>query len=147
MPQSLYDLEGEHLLSGVEVLSSEGYGYGVVFTLDGVSYEVLEDPDDGYRSHCGELTVEEQPPKFSFPPQPVLCAMRPNDPMVEQHDDILDFYNPETNQRILSLGTANYDDWYPYFDLEYHPEHLPCNQCEVSEAELRSILSKEGFLC
>ena len=51
MPQSLYDLEGEHLLSGVEVLSSEGYGYGVVFTLDGVSYEVLEDPDDGYRSH------------------------------------------------------------------------------------------------
>lgn len=37
MPQSLYDLEGEHLLSGVEVLSSEGYGYGVVFTLDGVS--------------------------------------------------------------------------------------------------------------
>lgn len=148
MPQSLYDLEGEHLLSGVEVLSSEGYGYGVVFTLDGVSYEVLEDPDDGYRSHCGELTVAEQPPKFSFPPQPVLCAMRPNDPMVEQHDDILDFYNPETNQRILSPGTANYDDWYPYFDLEYHPEHLPCNQCkEVSEAELRSILSKEGFLC
>lgn len=113
MPQSLYDLEGEHLLSGVEVLSSEGYGYGVVFTLDGVSYEVLEDPDDGYRSHCGELTVAEQPPKFSFPPQPVLCAMRHNDPMVEQHDDILDFYNPETNQRILSLGTANYDDWYP----------------------------------
>ena len=91
--------------------------------------------------------MAEQPPKFSFPPQPVLCAMRPNDPMVEQHDDILDFYNPETNQRILSLGTANYDDWYPYFDLEYHPEHLPCNQCEVSEAELRSILSKEGFLC
>lgn len=76
MPQSLYDLEGEHLLSGVEVLSSGGYGYGVVFTLDGVSYEVLEDPDDGYRSHCGELTVAEQPPKFSFPPRPssVLCA-------------------------------------------------------------------------
>ena len=125
---SLSDLEGEHLISGLEILSSEGehpYRYGVVFTLDGVSYEALEDPEDGYRSCRGALTEAEQPPRFSFPPQPVLMV------------------DPVTGKAVLSIGTGDVGDWYPYF-----PEHFSCNNQvqEVSPEELQSIL-EGGFLC
>ena len=76
MPQSLYDLEGEHLLSGVEVLSSEGYGYGVVFTLDGYPMRFWRIPTTAIVAIVVNLRWRNS--LRSFPslrsPSSVLCA-------------------------------------------------------------------------
>ena len=72
----LSDLVGIHKLSGVEtgqVNVTDEFGDTqdcgfVKFTLDGVHYMAVEDPDDGYRSRCRELVVSEQAPRYSFPP-------------------------------------------------------------------------------
>lgn len=72
----LSDLVGIHKLSGVEtgqVSINDEFGDTqdcgfVKFTLDGVHYMAVEDPEDGYRSRCRELVVSEQAPRYSFPP-------------------------------------------------------------------------------
>ena len=75
MSVRLCDLTGHHLLSGVEILSSEETGYGVRFCLDGVTFLALQDECDGYRSLCRELEVSQLPPSTMFPPQEVLGYM------------------------------------------------------------------------
>lgn len=72
----LLDLVGTHQLSGVETgqmtVEDEWAGQQdcqfVKFTLDGVHYMAVEDPDDGYRSRCRDLVVSDKPPRYSFPP-------------------------------------------------------------------------------
>ena len=78
----LKDLIGKHILSGVEtgVLKRKRYwreeecAY-VKFTLDGVTYLAIEDPDDGYRSYMEELEISEIPCKVNLPNIEVLCKM------------------------------------------------------------------------
>ena len=57
----LKDLVGLHELSGVdtttEMIETWGENYVVRFVLDGKTYKAIEDPEDGYRSHCKDLEV------------------------------------------------------------------------------------------
>ena len=56
---------GSHVLSGVELKNENivgEYGYTdtvnvCLFTLDGITYRLVEDPCDGYRSYCGDLCL------------------------------------------------------------------------------------------
>lgn len=143
----LSNLVGRHTFSGIELGSIMQKGFFdedqecqfVKFTLDGVHYMAIEDPDDGYRSRCRELQVSDTPPKFSFPPQSVVCRMK-EDRDGYGNDDILVVIDRVTNEMVLEVGTGDYDDWYPYCHFEYRPEHMAINNIEISDASINSIL-------
>lgn len=127
------DLCGEHFLSGVEMGSEKiEHDFGaetcnvVLFTLDGVTYKLVENPDDGYRSYCDDIVTSESQPRFSFPPVKVLCSMMENDDY--ENNNCIVIRDAENGKTILEAGTKNYDDWYPYCHFRYTPENMACNQ-------------------
>ena len=131
----LKDLIGKHYLSGVEY-GSEKYkdsysGYEddrqyVMFVLDEITYLASEDPEDGYRSCCNELKITEKEVKNIFQSIEVLCKMRSDDNCEEY--DVLEIYDINTSELVLAIGTGNINDYYPYFEFEYHPENMILNK-------------------
>lgn len=128
----LNDLVGKHILSGIEVgvLTKKDYiGYQscnyMKFTLDGVTYAAVEDPEDGYRSYMEELVVSDEPCKIKLPNIEVVCSMMEDD--VYENNDVLRFVDVMSGREILLVGTENWDDYYPVCRLEYHPENMHCN--------------------
>lgn len=129
----LENLVGEHELSGLDTFierSSQSYyrddASGYRFILDGITYRVVEDPSDGYRSHLSELEVVSEKVDYTFPPQKVVGKMRENGPW--STNDIIEFYDLITNKPVLTIGTDNSDDWYPFCVMEWSPENLSVNQ-------------------
>ena len=121
---TLNELTGIHVFSGIEVGTIDKCNY-VKFTIDGVHYVAVEDPDDGYRSVCRELQVSNTAPKTTFMPQPVECSMMEN--YRYEKNDVLVVSDRFTGKVVLEIGTRNWDDYYPYFHLQYNPENMACN--------------------
>lgn len=133
----LKDLCGKHILSGIEkgtcnieVLGGQENVDYVKFCLDGISYVAIEDPEDDYRSTCRELEVSETECRIKLPDVEVVGIMKGNE-RYEDHD-ILMLIDCITGKVVLSVGTANYDDYYPYCVMEWTPENLSCNINEVA---------------
>ncbi|MHA1962854.1 MAG: hypothetical protein ACW99U_21910 [Candidatus Thorarchaeota archaeon] len=129
----LEDLVGMHVLSGVDrvtitpgVLEYE-YRYEdsavLNFVLDGKVYSAVEDGNDGYRSMLGEVQVSEGRLQNEFEPVGVLAVMRD-----DNYTEILDFYDVENGKLVLSVGTENTDDYYPWFVAEFEPRNLHVNE-------------------
>lgn len=145
----LADLTGTRMLSGIETgtLPNDNDWCGadfcnyVKFTLDGVHYMAVEDPDDGYRSFCRMLQISDEAPRFSFPPMEMVCTMA-EDGEYGEANNILVLTDAVTGEVVLEIGTENYDDWYPCFHMSYTPENMACNVAaqEVSEEEFNKIL-------
>ena len=127
---TLDSLCGVHDLSGVEFgcpPSSEHWqrfdGVNAVrFTLDGVTYEAIEDPCDGYRSCLSDIYVTMEHPKYQFYPQKVMCYMSDN-----FDDDVLRMADTINGKTVMRLGTQNHTDYYPCFCFEWTPENFSCN--------------------
>lgn len=142
----LQDLTGKHFLSGIETGQIEMPGYFdevqmcnyVKFTLDGVHYMAVEDPEDGYRSCCRELQVSDVPPRNSFAPMEMHCTMKPGDDYEE--NNILVLTDAVTESVVLEIGTGNCADYYPYFHTYYNPESMACNQVQISDDEFERVL-------
>lgn len=124
----LESLVGLHELSGVsfDTIPPEqplGSSYGdanrCTFIIDGVAYQAIEDPDDGYRSSldcllkCSAADVTN-----TFTPIKVLGAMRGG------NADVIDFADVRNGKVILSVGTENTDDYYPWFEATWTPENI-----------------------
>lgn len=130
------DLLGKRMFSGIEYGTmnhaigwrGEVFCEYVKFTLDGVHYLAIEDPEDGYRSCCEELQISETAPTYSFEPIEVLCTMMPDESY--SYNDVLMLTDTTTAETIMEIGTCNTNDWYPYFHFEYHPENMICNRKE-----------------
>lgn len=129
----LKELVGTHILSGVETGTLKRTKYSweeecayAKFTLDGVTYLAIEDPDDGYRSYMEELEVSDTPCKIKLPDIEVFCLMMADDRY--ERNDVLLFIDVLSGKEILSVGTMNYDDYYPCCHMEYHPENMYCNR-------------------
>lgn len=129
----LKDLVGSHILSGIEMgtIRRNAYGYFeqcefIKFTLDGVTYKAVENPDDGYRSYMDELETEDEPCKIKLPNIEVCCHMM-GDCLYEKND-VLVFVDSKSGKEILKIGTQNTNDYYPYCILEYTPENMYVNQ-------------------
>ena len=143
----LSDLVGIHKLSGVEtgqVSITDEFGDTqdcgfVKFTLDGVHYMAVEDPEDGYRSRCRELVVSDQAPRYSFPPQEMRCYMKGENEYGE-NADVLVMQDTTTDEIVLEVGTENYDDSYPCCHFEYHPEGMACNSPVITDDDFSRIL-------
>ena len=130
----LSDLVGIREFSGIEdgtIREPDGWGGEetckcIRFTLDGVCYMAVEDPEDGYRSHCKALRISDKEPIIKFPPVLVFAEHRTRGDW-EETDDVLVLRDATTSEVILEIGTCNTDDYYPYFHFYYHPESMVCN--------------------
>ena len=126
---TLHDLIGVHTLTGIEYghvrhrndLYEEAANCGK-FTLDGVTYAAIEDPEDGYRSCMSDLIICEEPAKIQLPQTLVACVHADR-----LDDDTLILYDLVTGKPVLEVGTRNYNDWYPCFCWDCRPENLWCN--------------------
>lgn len=134
----LNELCGMHKLSGVDFGTTtytntwgETETADVIrFILDGVTYEAIEDPDDGYRSYMKELRTTDERVRYTFPSVDVLCSLS------EENDgDILCFRDVENGKTILEIGTDYTDGYYPYCVFNWMPERMACN--ENAEAKLK----------
>lgn len=134
MSIELKDLCGKHILSGIEVgekgfetrwdgIQERSY---VKFTLDSIHYLAVKDPNDGYRSYMEELQTTDEPCEVPLPNVEVVCHMKEDDKWV--NNDVLVFVDAVNGKEILSIGTENYDDYYPYCVLHYTPENMSCNE-------------------
>jgi len=122
-------LIGCHVLTGVNfdtcyVEEDIGDASVMNFVLDGVMYSAIEDASDGYRSSMSELrvtTVRATRKMNMFSPCNVIGSMRVGDSW------ILDLEDVETKKIVLSVGTDQSDDWYPWFVSKFSPENMSSN--------------------
>ena len=132
---TLESLCGEHYLEGVErgsvTMPPRYHGDDpeeancLTFILDGVAYQVIEDPQDDHRSSMREIRVGSRGEvKNRFRPVEVLARMKLDD---GQTNDILQLVDLGTGEVILEAGTANTDDYYPWFVAEWSPERMTGN--------------------
>ena len=133
----LESLVGMHVLSGVDRVTItpevEEYKYGdaavLNFVLDGKVHSAIEAGNDGYRSMLGEIFVSEGTLKNMFEAIGVLGVMRESTTeLYSQACDILDLYDVANGKIVLSVGTENSDDWYPWFVAEFEPRNLHVNE-------------------
>lgn len=130
----LSDLVGTHVLSGIETGNRPIGGWQYVrFTLDDYTYELEEDPDDGYRSYYNELEcVGKKIGKIPIPNILVFCHMRKQD---RYGSDVIEMYDAATGDLVLAVGTENCDDWYPFTVFEYYPENMICNEERKNDSD------------
>lgn len=130
----LENLTGKKKLDGVDFSNKSIKSWGDTFEacevcrfrLDGIVYSAVEDPEDGYRSAMQELVVNENDHMTNtFDPIEVLCRY------VERREygtsDILELVDTITGKIVLSVGTDNTDDYYPFYVASFHPEAMVLN--------------------
>ena len=98
------------------------------FKVDDIIFRVLEDPDDGYRSHLGVIEYGEQSNAIFF--RNPLARVRVESFERERAVDIFDSPASSGYRLIdvvdshvwLEFGTENTDDYYPYFVFRHTPK-------------------------
>lgn len=132
----LQDLTGEHYLSGVSFDSitsdelSKISGYSAwedaqrcTFILDDIAYQAIEDPSDGYRSSLEYLLIcDKDLVKNTF--EPIKVVGKLNTEAMYSTNDAIDFVDVRNGKTILTIGTFNADDYYPYYVAEWMPENI-----------------------
>ena len=118
---------GKHCLSGVEyttVKDDEGYQYEAFkFCLDGTTYIVSKDPDDGYRSRCREIIVSKTPCSAYFWPPIEIVGLYDDD----DRKEVIKFVDANNGKTVVRFGTENSGDWYPCCVMEWIPENMSSN--------------------
>lgn len=99
----------------------------ISFTLDGVTYMAVEDPDDGYRSHLEAIRIVDGSKVVNrFPPCHVIAFRQPDDDYGK--NDVIQFKDTTTGEVVLEIGTSNVDDYYPCYVGSFHPQAMAINQ-------------------
>jgi hypothetical protein len=134
---NLNSLKGKHFLSGVDFDShkwEDDYNEDsntMLFILDGITYEAIEDPDDGYRSSIGSLTITNKKVKNTFPKHEVLCEMKNeeyvNDVNYADDDELIEMVDVITGKVVLEVGTDISEEYYPSCVMRWYPENLAIN--------------------
>lgn len=130
---SLESLVGEHELSGVDFGVGEKGEYDYerpatcVFVLDGETYTVTEDADDGYRSSMKSIAKGGAEVSNKFPPCRVLCSMQTKGEY-SGVDDLLVMRDMVTGKVVLTVGTENTDDYYPCYIANFDPSAMEVNR-------------------
>lgn len=128
---NLNSLKGKHFLSGVDFgihKWKDKYredSNTMIFILDDITYEAIEDPSDGYRSCLDSLVITNKKVKNTFTKHEVLCRKKKEDKYANH--DTLEFIDVITGEIVLEVGTDNYDDWYPCCVMRWCPENLAIN--------------------
>ena len=105
------------------------------FKVDSIVFKVLEDPDDGYRSHLGAIDYSDKHDSIFFGTPIARVRIEVYD---ESNGD--EGWGSQLNQGYrlvdveddhvwLEFGTHNYDDYYPCFVFRHYPK-VPGGQHE-----------------
>jgi hypothetical protein len=92
---------------------------GHSFRVGDLTFEAVEDSMDGYRSSLKHFRVVDN----------IRPTFRENIRFEEaegEYTDGIQLVN-DIGSVILTVGTSNYDDYYPFFVFEYNPERLTSN--------------------
>lgn len=103
-----------------------------MFKLDSITFEVIEDPDDGYRSHMDSVVITMDENLNGFFDRPLAKVKLKSENDVIGQDDlevygVFDGYSlrdVEDDHIWLLFGTNNTDDYYPGFHFEYMPKKI-----------------------
>ena len=131
----LEGLRGRYTLTGVDLVVLppterddwyDSSSHAIRFILDGLTYEAKEDPQDDYRSSLDTITIVTTPVNNVFEPCQVIATKRAG----SKHEacDIVDFTDTLTGKVVLSVGTDNTDDYYPWFVGDFDPTALFVNR-------------------
>lgn len=131
----LIDLCGQHIFSGIEPFTVKtgwcANSNGVRFVFDGVTYEAVEDPADGYRSFLGRINESDVMPNNTFPGVLVVCHMEQS-----HYNEILCAVDAHNGKIVLRIGTDYSDGFYPRCILEYNPENMHLNEMRGGTHEI-----------
>lgn len=124
----LKDLTGPHVLDYVPRIDLrhpfDADASGCAFGLDGTTYLVFEDPNDGYRSSAADavlsFTGDLYRPGASVWPEglkmPVICSMEGRD-----GSGVLTMREVSSGRVVFEIGTHNADDYYPSYIARWTP--------------------------
>jgi hypothetical protein len=133
-----FDLTG---VDTAQIANTNDYGGGdastITFELDGVCYQAIEDPEDGYRSCMKEIVVVPYVPQINrFHPVRVRGQKTPE--VGSTTHDAVQFVCLENDKVVLEVGTHNTDDYYPSFVGDFRVKDMPDNSPEkLAEREAR----------
>lgn len=120
----LKTLVGTHTLSGCDCATEQVVDWGeryisagvLRFVLDGVTYEAIENPDDGYRSSLEglHLAPDGKVVENTFSPLTVNAIYHDFQMLGDSRRecDILEFQDLH-GKTIIEIGTIDIDDYYP----------------------------------
>lgn len=102
------------------------------FRLDGVIYEAIEDPQDGYRSCLGDLCIGTGDMKNTFTPCEVVAAVVTSRESwagsgSQAPQDYVEMTDVVTGKVVLSVGTTDIDDYYPGYMAIFDPKSMASN--------------------
>jgi len=103
---------GKHKLGGTD--------YGLLI-IDGETYEMIEDENDGYRSSLKGFSKSNQKCTNQFQPIDVFGS-------IEEGGEIVCFRDMENGKKVLTIGTDWTDGYYPLVVFEWTPENLHVNE-------------------
>ena len=118
----LQDLVGSHVLTGVDFEDYSDDCHAINFILDDVTYSVIEDSENNYRSAMREAIISDKEISNIFRPVTVEGIMRD-----QLFDQLIDFIDVETGKIVLSVGTDNSVQYYPCFIAQFNPENMCIN--------------------
>ena len=95
--------------------------------IDGVVFEVLEDPDDGYRSHMAGVLARSAK-DYNFYEKPIAKVRLEKIAEEEREMGAVEkmhgykLIDVKDGHAWLTFGTEWYDDYYPMFRFQYAPK-------------------------
>jgi len=101
---------------------------GLAFTLDGVTYAAVENPDDGYRSSMDRIAILPSGIEMATPIPPHVVVGRKQTHCEYGAAECVELIDVETGKTVIRFGTDNSDDYYPSFVGEFDPTALAANQ-------------------
>jgi hypothetical protein len=125
----LADLLGTHTLTAIGRVADPADRLTGYFTLDGFTYCVTEDPDDGYRSAMRDIVIVDPAESDMVPIDPPLVVevrsthgQREDSPCTSDDVHWIYFVNERTGLVVLEVGTDHSDSYYPSFIWSWTPE-------------------------
>ena len=95
------------------------------FKIDDIVFKVLEDPDDGYRSHLGAIDYTDNHSSLFFSQsiaQVIIETYHGRNEEYSEGDQGYQLVDVEDGHVWLEFGTDNTDDYYPMFAFRQMPK-------------------------
>ena len=108
----------------VSMANGEYDFYGIdhnAIKLNDMIFEILEDPNDGYRSYLGAVRIADGDTQYTFFRIPIAkVRIKP----IEDDNDFTGYYIIDIKDKHMwgRIGTYYVDDYYPSFACNYYPK-------------------------
>ena len=90
--------------------------------LNDMTFEILEDPNDGYRSFLGGARIADKDSRYTFFRKPIATIRIESVEDMQETFEGYYFIDTEDNHLWCRIGTSLTDDYYPSFVCSYTPK-------------------------